>query len=662
MNRELIANTIRGLSMDGVEAAKSGHPGMPMGMADVATVLWTKYLRHNPANPDWADRDRFVLSAGHGSMLLYSLLHLAGYDLPLDQLNQFRQWGSRTPGHPEYGHTTGVETTTGPLGQGCCNAVGFALAEQMLAARFNTDETSVVDHRTWVIASDGDLMEGASHEAFALAGHLKLGRLVVLYDDNNISIEGDTDLSYSDDVRKRFEGYHWNVLEIDGHDYDEIDAALEKACACVDAPTLVICHTRIGKGSPNMEGSEATHGAALGEDEVEATKKALGLPTDELFHVPDEVRTAFAEVAEQGAAAEREWNERFAQWRKADGERAALWDLHMSGDVPADLAAHLPEFKAGDKIATRKASGAVIQKMAAAYPPLVGGSADLAPSNKSLIDDGGDVAAGCFGPRNLHFGVRELGMTAILNGLALHGGFRPYGATFLVFADFMRPAIRLAALMKQPAVYVLTHDSFYVGEDGPTHEPIETLASLRIIPNMTVIRPSDATETGAAWVQALKHREGPTALLLTRQGLPVIDREECAPAANLERGAYTLWESGDGTPQIILIGSGSEVDLALQAGRRLADEGTAVRVVSMPSRELFEAQDESYRKSVLPPEVECRLAVEAGVTYGWERYTGAKGRVIGIDHFGASAPAARIAQEFGFTVDHVYETACEMVK
>ncbi len=661
MDYSLIANTIRGLAIDGVQSAKSGHPGMPMGMADVAAVLWTSYLKHNPENPKWPDRDRFIVSAGHGSMLPYALLHLAGYDLELDELKNFRQWGSRTPGHPERHITPGIETTTGPLGQGCCNAVGMALAESMLAARFNS-ATKIVDHYTYVIASDGEMMEGASHEAFALAGHLKLGKLAVFYDDNQITIEGSTDLAYSDDVRKRFEAYHWHVLEIDGHNTAEIEQAIEAAQAEGERPTIIICRTNIGRGSPNKEGTAASHGAPLGEDEVKLTKENLGLPSDADFYVPDEVRTMFAERKKELVAAETTWTKLFRDWKETNPQRAEEWDTYMNDELPADLESVLPSFEAGSSLATRASSGKVLQSLAQALPNLVGGSADLAPSNNTYLEGMGDVAPGEFAGRNFHFGVRELGMAGIMSGIALHKGFRVFGGTFAVFSDFARPAMRLAAIMGLPVVYVYTHDSIFVGEDGPTHQPIEQLAAMRCIPNLTVIRPADATEVAAAWITALENKEGPTALMLTRQGLETLDRETYPAAQNLKKGAYTLWDSSNGEPDLIIIGTGSETGIALAAGQKLAEaDGVKVRVVSMPSWELFEKQSAEYRKEVLPSSCRKRLAVEAGCSLGWQRYIGENGQMIAIDHFGASAPYSKLAEEYGFTADNVLARAKAML-
>ncbi|NNJ69696.1 MAG: transketolase, partial [Kiritimatiellales bacterium] len=588
MDFNLIANTVRGLSMDAVQAANSGHPGMPMGMADVATVLWTQYLKHNPENPHWANRDRFVLSAGHGSMLQYALLHLAGYDLPMQELMDFRQWGSKTPGHPEFGHTPGVETTTGPLGQGCANAVGMAIAEKMQQARYNTDTHSLIDHYTYVIASEGEFEEGVSHEAFSLAGNHGLGKLIVFYDQNFISIEGDTHMTYSDDVAMRMEAYNWHVQEIDGHDTGAISAAINAAQVETEKPSVIICNTKIGFGSPNKQGSHDCHGAPLGEEEVLLTKKNLGIP-EETFFVPQEVRDIFAARLAELKQMEADWNGVFDAWSAANPELASAWSIALHGDIP-NLDGKLPEFEAGASLATRSASGQTIQVLAQELPFLVGGSADLAPSNNTYIKDSGDIGKNAFKGRNFRFGVRELAMAGIMNGVQLHGGFRIYGGTFLVFADYTRPAARLAALMGLPVIYVYTHDSFCVGEDGPTHQPIETCASLRMIHNMTVIRPADATETTEAWKAALANTSGPTALLFTRQNLPVLDRTVCAAADNLTKGAYTLWQSGTGKPDLIMIATGSEVHITLSAGQRLGAEDVNVRVVSMPSWELFEKQ------------------------------------------------------------------------
>lgn len=658
MDLNLIANTIRGLSMDGVQAAKSGHPGMPMGMADVAAVLWAKYLKHNPENPDWMDRDRFVLSAGHGSMLIYSLLHLAGYDLPIEELQNFRQWGSKTAGHPEYGHTVGVETTTGPLGQGCGNAVGMAIAEEMLAARFNTEAKKIVDHSTYVICSEGELEEGISNEVFSLAGNHGLDKMVVFYDENFISIEGDVRITYTDDVVKRMEAYGWQVQSIDGHDHDAIAAAIEAAQAETEKPSFIVCRTRIGFGSPNKEGTHDCHGAPLGEEEVALTKKNLGMP-EEKFFVPQEVRDVFAARLEEMKQVEAEWNASFDAWKSENAELAALWDVHMNQEIPADLIEKMPAFDA--PLATRAASGKVLQELAKELPFLVGGSADLAGSNNTNLNGYGDIGKDAFDGRNFHYGVREIGMGAIMNGIQVHGGFRIYGATFLVFADYVRPTLRVAALMNLPVIYVLTHDSFWVGEDGPTHQPIETISGLRMMPNVTVLRPSDPKETGCAWNAALKNTAGPTVLCLTRQNLEVLDREKYNMDGQLAKGAYTMFQSGEGTPDLLMIATGSEVKITIDAAEKLAEEGVNVRVVNMPSRELFEAQDEAYQAEVMADACTKRMAIEAGTSYGWDKYIGRCGVTVCKDSFGASAPGGTLAKEFGFTAENVYEKAKALI-
>jgi transketolase len=659
MDLKLVANTIRGLSMDGVQAANSGHPGMPMGMADVGAALWLHYLKHNPQNPQWADRDRFILSAGHGSMLIYSLLHLSGYDLPIEELKDFRQWGSKTPGHPEFGHTAGVETTTGPLGQGCSNAVGMAIAETMLQERYNTEAHKIVDHYTYVIASEGEFEEGVSHEAFSLAGNHGLGKLIVFYDQNFISIEGDTTITYTDDVQMRMEAYDWHVQEIDGHNHAEITAAIEAAQSETAKPSVIICNTRIGFGSPNKEGTGDVHGAPLGEDEVLLTKKNLGIP-EEKFFVPQEVRNLFTDRLEELKKDEAAWNADFSAWTAANPDLAGEWENAMSGEIP-DLTGKLPEFEAGASIATRSASGQVIQALAKEIPGFVGGSADLAPSNNTYMKGLGDIGRNAFDGRNFHFGVRELGMAAIMNGIQLHGGFRVFGGTFLVFADYMRPAARLAALMGVPVIYVFTHDSFCVGEDGPTHQPIETCASLRMIHNMTVIRPADATEVVEAWKAALNNKTGPTALLLTRQNVSILDRTALPPAELLSKGAYTLWQSGKDDPELLMIATGSEVEMTLAAAEKLGEEGRNVRVISMPSWELFEKQDESYRQSVIPDACTRRMAVEAGTGFGWERYVGRCGVMVTKDDFGASAPFKVLQEKFGFTTENICKKAAELL-
>ena len=651
--RRLAANTLRTLAMDGVQKANSGHPGMPMGMADVATVLFTRFLRFSPKNPSWLDRDRFVLSAGHGSMLLYGLLHVSGYELPLDELKAFRQWGSLTPGHPEHGLTAGVEMTTGPLGQGVSTAVGLALAERMLAARFNRPENEIVDHFTYVIASDGDLMEGVSHEACALAGHLGLSKLVVLYDDNHISIDGPTSLSFSEDVPARFAAYGWHVQRVDGHDPDAVEAAIAAAKAEVLKPSLVACRTHIGFGSPNRQDTSKAHGEPLGPDEVKLTKEKLGWPADAQFLVPDEVRAFFGEAASRGAAEEGMWNARLSAYRAEHPSLATQLDLFLSGSLPEGWEAKLPAFAADKPLATRQASGAVLDALVPAIPTLAGGSADLTPSNNTRAKTAVDVKAGDFAGSYIRFGIREHGMGAILNGLALHG-FRPFGGTFLVFSDYMKGAIRLAALMEQPVVYVFTHDSIGLGEDGPTHQPVEQLAALRATPHLVVYRPADANETAAGWRVALGRDHGPTALVLTRQALPILPPTDAAL-----RGGYVVSDAEKF--KAILIGSGSELHLALAAQKLLAAEGIPVRVVSMPSLELFLAQDEAWRDSVLPLSCRARVAVEAAATLSWTGIVGLDGTVVGLDRFGASAPFQTVYEKLGLTAEAVAAAARKLV-
>jgi transketolase len=653
--RRLTADTIRGLAMDAVQKANSGHPGMPMGMADAAVVLWTRFLKHNPADSLWPDRDRFILSAGHGSMLLYSLLHLSGYDLPLSQLQAFRQWGSQTPGHPEYGLTPGVETTTGPLGQGITNAVGMAIAERWLSARFNRPGFEIVNHCTYVIASDGDLMEGISHESCSLAGHLGLGKLIVLYDDNGISIDGPTSLSFSEDVLGRFAAYGWHTQRIDGHDATAVEAALVSALAETERPSLIACKTHIGFGSPNRQDTHKAHGEPLGVDEVRLTKEKLGWRLDEQFWIPDEARKFMLESAAIGAAQQEGWEELCAAYRQAYPELAAAFDNALGGELPEGWDSNLPAFPGTKPLATRAASGAVLDAIAPHLPALLGGSADLTPSNNTLPKGEHDLTRKDFAGRYLHFGVREHGMGGILNGLALHGGVRPYAGTFLIFSDYMRPSIRLAALMELPVIFVFTHDSIGLGEDGPTHQPIEQISSLRLIPNLAVFRPADATETVEAWRVALGRRHGPTALVLTRQALPVIDRTCHAPAQGVSRGAYILRNAD--RPEVILIGTGSEVHLALAAQEILAAQKVKARVVSMPCWELFEEQPDEYREAVLPSSLRARVAVEAGVMQAWGRYVGLDGTVVGLNRFGASAPYQVLYQEFGITAEAVAQAA-----
>jgi transketolase len=651
---QLCINTIRTLSMDAVEKAKSGHPGMPMGAAAMAYVLWTRFLKHNPADPTWPDRDRFVLSAGHGCMLLYSVLHLTGYDLPLDELKRFRQWDSRTPGHPEYGVVPGVEATTGPLGQGLANGVGMAIAERMLAARFNRPGHTLVDHYTYGIVSDGDLMEGVASEAASLAGHLGLNKLICLYDDNKVTIEGCTDLAFTEDVGQRFAAYGWHVRRVDGNDLQAVETALRAGQAEAARPTLIVSRTHIAYGSPHKQDSAEAHGAPLGEEEVKLTKEALGWPVDAHFYIPDAALAHFRRALDAGRTAQASWQKTCTAYEQAYPELAQEWQRVMRGDPPAGWEGHLPTFgPAAGPMATREASGKVLNALAPHWAEVVGGSADLAPSNLTYLAGLSDFSASNRAGRNLHFGVREHAMGAILNGMALHAGLRVYGGTFLIFSDYMRPAIRLAALMELPVTYVFTHDSIGLGEDGPTHQPIEHLAALRSIPRLTVIRPADANETVAAWKVALQNKRGPVALILSRQKLPVLDRAMYPPADGLERGAYVLADASVGKLGLILIATGSEVALALEARTVLEAQGIGTRVVSMPSWELFDAQPQEYQASVLPPEVTARLAIEAGVAQGWCRYVGAQGDVLSIEHFGASAPYQTLFREFGFTVENI---------
>lgn len=654
-------NTIRTLCIDAIQKANSGHPGAPMGLAPAGYILFHKIMKHNPQNPDWIDRDRFVLSGGHASMLLYSLLYLAGYDLSLEDIQNFRQMGSRTPGHPEYGLTPGVETTTGPLGQGFANAVGMAMAERHLAAVFNKPDLPVFDHRTYVICGDGDLMEGISYEAASLAGHLGLGKLICVYDDNQISIEGSTSITFTEDVARRFEALQWQVLTVaDGNDTGAIETALEQARSDTDRPSLICLRTRIAFGSPNKVGSADAHGAPLGLDEVALTKKCLGCPQDQDFCVPPDVLEHCRTAVERGNRLETEWQQRFRDYKERYPELAGRLVDAVSGFLSRDVGDELPGFAPEEgPIATRAASGKVLNALAQKLPTLMGGSADLAPSNKTYLDCAVEFQKTVCEGRNIRFGVREHAMAAIMNGLFLHGGIRPYGGTFLVFADYMRPAIRLAALMNLSVIYVFTHDSVAVGEDGPTHQPVEHLASLRLIPRLTVIRPADATETSAAWQQAVR-AVGPVALILSRQKLPILDRSRLAPAEHLAHGGYVLLDS-EGTPDLLLIASGSEVHLALEAAGLLTERRINTRVVSMPSWELFEKTPQHYKDQVLPPEVTRRLAIEAGQPMGWERYVGSAGRVIGIDRFGTSAPGPQVMAHFGLTVDNVMANALEMV-
>lgn len=656
---ELCVNTIRMLCIDCIEMAKSGHPGMPMGSASLAYVLWVKFLRHNPKNPEWPDRDRFILSAGHGSMLLYSLLHLTGYDLPLEELKNFRKWGSKTPGHPEFRVTPGVETTTGPLGQGFANGVGMAIAERFLADRFNRPGHTIVDHYIYGIVSDGDLMEGISHESASIAAHLRLGRIIYLYDDNGISIEGSTDITFTEDRLARFKAYGWHVERVDdGNDLKGIEDAISQAKKEIERPSLIAVRTHIGYGSPNKQDSPRVHGEPLGSEEVRLTKERLGWPEKPECFIPEEALKHFRKAVENGKELEEEWRARVESFKREYPELGREWEEVMSGRLPAGWDRDIPSFPADSKgVATRVTSGTVLNAIAKNVKNLIGGSADLAPSNKTVIKGEKDLQAGQYGGRNLRFGVREHGMGSILNGMALHGGVIPYGGTFLVFSDYMRPSIRLAAMMGLKVIYVLTHDSIGLGEDGPTHQPIEQLASLRAIPNLLVIRPADANETAVGWRVALEHKDGPVALVLTRQRVPVLDRGKYAPASGLYKGAYVLKDPESGIMDLVVIASGSEVHIGIEAAQRLEKEGKRVRVVSMPCWELFEKQPEEYRMQVLPPGITKRIAIEAGTTLGWHRFVGSGGTVVGIERFGASAPYKTLYEKFGITADRVVEEA-----
>jgi len=661
--RKDLANAIRALSMDAVQKANSGHPGAPMGMADIAEVLWNDFMKHNPSNPDWADRDRFILSNGHGSMLIYSLLHLTGYDLSIDDLKDFRQLHSKTPGHPEYGYAPGVETTTGPLGQGITNAVGMALAEKTMAAQFNKDGHSIVDHYTYTFLGDGCMMEGISHEACSLAGTLGLGKLIAFYDDNGISIDGHVEGWFTDDTPKRFEAYGWHVIpNVDGHDADAIRAATDAARAETDRPTLICCKTVIGQGSPNLCGTHDCHGAPLGNDEIAATRENIGW-SHEPFDIPADVYGGW-DAKEKGSAAENSWNDNFAAYKAAHPELAAEFERRMAGDLPANWAETADAFikQVADNAASipsRKASQQSIEGFAGALPEFFGGSADLSPSNlttwsnsKSVVDD----AAGNY----ISYGVREFGMSAMMNGMALHGGFIPFGATFLMFSEYARNALRMAALMKQRSIFVYTHDSIGLGEDGPTHQPIEQTATLRMIPNMSVWRPADAVESAVAWRAAVEKKDGPSCLVFSRQNLDHQERSDEA-LANIAKGGYVLSDC-EGTPDLILIATGSEVGITMQAANEISAKGKNVRVVSMPCTNAFEAQDAAYQESVLPAAVRARVVVEAGVTAAWGKYVGFDGAVIGMDRFGESAPAGLLFKEFGFTVENVVATAESVMK
>ncbi|WP_094700781.1 transketolase [Brevibacillus laterosporus] len=659
---QLAINTIRTLSIDAIEKANSGHPGMPMGSAPMAHVLWSRFMKVSPKNPSWIDRDRFVLSAGHGSMLLYSMLHLMDYGVSMDDLRNFRQWGSKTPGHPEFGHTPGVDATTGPLGQGIAMAVGMAMAERHLAATYNKADYELINHFTYVICGDGDLMEGVSSEASSLAAHLKLGKMIVLYDSNDICLDGDLSQSFTEDVAARYKAYGWQYIRVeDGNNVDTIEKALAEARTDLDRPTLIEVKTTIGFGSPNKGGSSSSHGAPLGTDEVVLTKQAYAWE-HEAFHVPQEVKEYYASLVEAGQQKEAEWNELLSAYEKAYPELAAQFKKASNGEVSEDFDADLPTYEIGSKLATRAASGNAINGLAKRMPNLIGGSADLAHSNNTLIKGAGDFLPGSYEGRNLWFGVREFAMGAALNGMMLHGGVKAFGGTFFVFSDYVRPAVRLSALMKLPTTYVFTHDSIAVGEDGPTHEPIEHLAAFRAMPNLTVLRPADAHETNEAWRYAAISKDEPIVLALTRQNLPIYQETKDLAREGLAKGAYVLKEASNGEPQVVLIATGSEVSLCMEAREKLEAEGVPTRVVSMPSFNLFDRQPKEYRDSVIPPHVKARVGVEMGSSLGWERYTGDHGAIIAINQFGASAPGDIIMKEYGFTVENVVKTAQSLVK
>jgi transketolase len=660
--QNLAINTLRFLSADGVQKANSGHPGLPMGCAAIAYTIWTRHLRHNPANPGWANRDRFILSGGHGSMLLYSLLHLTGYDLTLDELKSFRQFGSRTPGHPEYGLTPGVELTTGPLGQGFSSGVGFAIAEAHLAAVYNRPGHEVIDHYVYAIVTDGDLMEGVASEAASLAGHLKLGKLIYLYDDNHISIDGSTDISFTEDRGMRFEAYGWHVQKVaDGNDVEAIDQAIQ-AAKKDPRPSIIMCRTHIGFGLPTRQDTSKAHGEPPGAEELAGAKQKLGWPAEPDFYIPDEVLAHFRQAVPNGKKLESAWVDMMGAYHKAFPEPAAELERRLKGSLPAGWEKSLPSFPADPKgIATRAASGKAINALAPGMPELMGGSADLTPSNNTWIEISKDFQPGQYDGRYLRFGVREHGMGAVVNGLAVYGGIIPYGATFMVFSDYMRGALRLSALSHYPSIWIFTHDSIGLGEDGPTHQPVEHLAALRAIPNLNVIRPMDANETVYAWQSAISNRKAPTVLALTRQAIPIFDREVYAPAAGLLKGAYVLKDLGRGQPRLILMASGSEVQLIIAAGLELEKQGIATRLVSFPSWELFKAQPLEYRVQVLSPEIPLRIAVEAGIAQGWERWVGDKGRILAMDKYGASAPYKTIYEQYGLTSARVIELANELL-
>jgi transketolase len=656
---ELCVDTIRTLAIDAVQKANSGHPGLPLGAAPMAYVLWSRHLKHNPRDPDWPDRDRFVLSAGHGCMLWYCLLYLTGYDLSLDDLKAFRQWGSRTPGHPEYGLTPGVEATTGPLGQGTANAVGMAIAERYLAHRFNRPGHEIVNHRTFALVSDGDLMEGISNEASSLAGHLRLGKLTFLYDSNQVSLDGPTSLAFTEDVGKRYEAYGWQVLRVeDGNtDLDAIDGALSLAEQETRRPTLIIVRTTIGYGSPNKSGTSEAHGSPLGPEEVALTKKSLGWDHEEPFYVPEDALAHFRTAVERGKQSHFEWSRACDSWASANHDLAEEWRQSLARELPIGWDADLPKWKAGEKEATRAAAGKVLNLLAERVPALLGGDADLSVSTSTKLKKEADFDGQTGEGRNLHFGVRELAMAGVANGMAYHGGIRPFVATFFCFSDYMRPSVRLSAVAELPVIFVWTHDSVGLGEDGPTHQPVEHLMSLRAMPNFTVIRPADPNEAAEAWRVAMQHRDGPVGLVLSRQKLPVIDPAKYAAPSGLGRGAYVLAEGSGGSPRLILIATGSEVSLALEAREKLERGGISTRVVSMPSWELFARQDPAYRDQVLPASVPARLSIEAGAKLGWERWVGDRGDSIGLERFGASAPGEVVLKELGFSVENVVAKA-----
>ncbi len=661
---ELCINTIRFLAVDAVQKANSGHPGMPLGAAPMAYMLWDRFLKHNPGDPKWPDRDRFILSAGHASAMLYALLYLTGYDVPLEEIKNFRQWGSQTPGHPEYGLAPGVETTTGPLGQGFANGVGMAIAERWLAQHYNRPGHGIINHYTYAIVSDGDLMEGVSSEAASLAGTLRLGKLIYLYDDNDVSIEGNTDITFTENVAQRFQAYGWHVIgPIDGMDISAVESAIRMAQSETTHPSLIIGKTVIGYGSPNKAGTGSAHGEPLGEEETRLTKERLGWAYGEPFTVPPEVLAHFRQAQERGRHQQQEWEARLEAYRKAYPDNARQLEQDLRGDLPEEWDSELADlFKAGDKpIATRTASGLVMNAIAPKVHSLMGGSGDLAPSTKTILKDKGDFGFEDYHGHNMHFGVREHAMGSIASGMALHGGIIPYTATFLIFYDYMRPPVRLAALMGIRVIYIFTHDSVGLGEDGPTHQPIEQLAGLRAVPNLVTIRPADAAETVEAWKVALEHRHGPTALVLTRQNLPVLDRTTLAPASGVQRGGYVLWEAMT-PPDIIIIGTGSEVHIALEVGKLLQEKSVAARVVSLPSWELFDAQPTEYRNEVLPPEIRRRVSIEASVPLGWERYVGLDGIAIGLPRFGASAPGKVIYEKLGLTPQRVVDEALKLLQ